>query len=72
MVDVKLSPEQTKALETSPLVRFINPDGRAIGRARMHRITDEQLADIERRADDDGPWRTTEEMLQRVRARTQS
>jgi hypothetical protein len=71
MSDLVLSHEQAKLLtEASAAVPILDPNGKLIGyaspTAAKSAFTAEQIAELEQRLD--GPWSTTKEVLDRLRA----
>jgi hypothetical protein len=77
MSDLVLSHEQAKLLEeASAALPIRDPSGKLIGYASPNvsgqppklAFSPEQIAELEQRLDSDGPWSTTKEVIDRLRA----
>jgi hypothetical protein len=67
MVRVVLTDEQSKLIATSnAAVSLVDPLGRAIGVAQSTNLTAEELEEFVRRASSNGPWRSSDEVRERL------
>jgi hypothetical protein len=49
-------------------VMIVDEHGNLLGHARRPFFTPEEIADAERRSQSPGPWRTTQEVMERLRS----
>ncbi len=75
MSDLIITHEQAKVLsEATVPVAIRDPEGKLLGYAspsehkpKSHGFTREEIAETRRRADSDGPWYTTAQVLEHLR-----
>jgi hypothetical protein len=69
MVQIVVDAGQAKQiLESEEPVEILGPGGRHLGFVRRRLFTPEEVRDAVQRADDGGPWYTTEEVLAHLRS----
>lgn len=76
MSDLIISHEQAKLLASATVpVAIRDPDGNLLGyvspgntQAKRHGFTPEEIAEARERADSDGPWYTTDQVLEHLRS----
>ena len=69
MPEITLDPMQAqifRAAEGDVVLR--GPDGQLLGRGQRMAWTADEIAELEKRLDSSGPWRTTNEVLQRLKS----
>jgi len=69
MVQIVVDAEQAKRIsDAQGTVEIIGPDGQHLGYVRQRFFTPEEVREAVQRADDGGPWYTTEEVLAHLRS----
>lgn len=69
MTKIILDPQQANLLKASNGdVTIVDESGQVLGYVKRSSFTPEEIAEAKRRSQSGGPWRTTEQVMERLRS----